>query len=329
MALTQVGSITDASLSGARFHHKFAQPDNRYVYLSTNTNLLVVDVVDPASPIIAASLPRFFNEMHLVTASPSHLFGELLASAGGEAGVDLGAVSIANRLSPSLAGSTIELDPSGDSSGWSTYVDPYVLGNYAIFGAPADRHGVIDVSNPAAPSLAGYLTRADVGSLRYETGQHYDATRRIWYSTDAFIMAALDASALPAVTLLDTVGVGGGVATNAAGYDTYVYLSTTGSSTVIDASNPANLVLTGTTFSSANDLLVRSGELFTVGSTLLRRYTLANPAVPVQTENIACPTSGRIAFTASGLVLVVGGIDFAVYSGLPADPAPWFVGIVN
>lgn len=194
-----------------------------YAYIATNNSMIIVDVSNKANPV---GISRIVSIGDLRDISVSGDYAYLAANSYG-----LRVVNISNKSAPTLAGSLALSGITGvDSSG-----DGYVYATYSASG----YLGVVDVSNPASPSLLGYGTGCtgcnDVivsGSYAYAAGT----------GISIFDISNKSAPARVGYTLNYAYYYGMDIALS--GNRAFIASSAAGIS-MVDVSNPANPVVIG------------------------------------------------------------------------------------
>ena len=167
-----VGHIDNATLSGsyanALEHVTSVAISGNYAYLTAfdSDRLTVIDISNPASPTIVASL---HDSVNLATPADVAVSGDYayVADQTGSSNTNLAVVDISNPLSPTVVGSVV---PQSELSGAYRV---RVSGNFAYISASGTATvAAIDISDPTHPRVAGYVT--STAELNATTGLDFD-----------------------------------------------------------------------------------------------------------------------------------------------------------
>jgi Tfp pilus assembly protein PilV len=223
-----------------------------------------------------------------------------------------GEVQLANAnpvwVSPSLAGS---YNITGNVSGLSVYYATISGTPYAFVGY-ATGMAIVDVSNPASPTLTGtFTTTASVNGIYVSGTTAYLATA---ITTSQLDIVNVSNPAAPSLT--GHLSVGGTVAANAVlvnGTTAYIVSNTAtgtnGDFNIVNVSNPAAPTLTGKLKIGANNTgVVVSGNFAYISTSTnnkqLHVVNISNPAAPA--------SSSTINIGAIGTGIVLSGSDIYI-----------------
>ncbi len=258
-----------------------------YVYVGSERRLVVVDALDPGSPIAMGETSEL----------PDHIFaidvaGAYAYVAAGEAGLQI--VDVSNAALPTVVGAY-------DTLGSTTGID--VQGRYAYLADGQGGVKVIDVSNPLAPVLASRLEIGDAaydivadGPLLFVAGG--ESGLQIFDASDPARIGKLGQIKLP--NGARGVAVAGGVA----------YVAANGAGVrIIDVTNPARPVEIG----AADDVFARDVQaiagLAYVASERggVRVLDVTEPSAPVHTGSYSAVTSANSVHVAEDYLFIADG----------------------
>ena len=173
-APTIVGHIDNGSLpspwtgTNALEHVTSVAISGNYAYVTAfdSDRLTVIDISNPASPTIVASLHDSVNLVFPADVAVSGNYA-YVANQTGTSKTNLAAVNISNPANPTVVGSVA---PASELSGAYRV---RVSGNFAYVSASSTATvAAIDISDPTSPRVAGYVTSAT--NLNTTTGLDFD-----------------------------------------------------------------------------------------------------------------------------------------------------------
>jgi hypothetical protein len=261
--------------------------DYAYVVDHDSTCLKVIDVSNPAAPVLSGSLVLGIT-INAIAVSGDYAY---VVDYGFD---DLKVIDVSNPAAPVYRGNLF-IGPSP----WSVAVsDAYAY----VVDYDSDDLKVIDVSNPAAPVLSGSL---GIGSHPLSVAVSGDYAYVVDVGSDDLKVIDVSNPTLP--VLSGSLGIGSSPSSVAVSGG-YAYVVDQGSDDlkVIDVSNPAAPVLSGSLGigSSPYSVAVSGDYAYVVdeGSDDLKVIDVSNPAVPV--------LSGSLGFGHSPWSVAVSG-DYA------------------
>ncbi|GEM_PF-3186186 len=220
----------------------------RYAYVTGQTadRLSIVDISNPNSPSIVGSI----TSASLDGARALWVSGRY-AYVGAKNSNLLAVIDVANPAAPVMVGSVQDntiLNSIWEITGQGNYV---YAGTYDSDANYDDYFSVINVANPASPSIAGSLLTVNAGEYMYVEGMAVSGKYVYSGNVGGYMLDVTDVSnpAAPVwVTSFTISTMRGGLAFG----DRYVYATDTGGYTVpvsgmlaIDVSNPASPVSAG------------------------------------------------------------------------------------
>lgn len=281
-----------------------------YSYVADGFNgLVIVDVSNPAAPVLKGSYPY-----------PIANYSRGVAVAGNYAylAVDYNGLVIVNVSDPAKPVFKGYYDTSGIAAGVA------VAGNYAYVADGNNGLVILDVSDPAAPVLKGYYDTpgtavgiAVAGNYAYVADYNGLVIVDVSNPTAPVLKGSYDTSSMAA-----GVAVSGNYAYVADGFDGLV---------ILDVSDPAAPVLKGSCcrFGYSNDIAVAGNYAYIADNTYgLIIADVSNPAVPAPRASYDTPgiskgltIAGRYAYMADDTLIILN-IEIANAPAITAfDPA--------
>ncbi len=291
MALTLVGSVTDARLDDNR---QILVPAGNFAYVTAlaGDRLTILDISDPANPTIAGSV----QDAALNGADGLAKSGDIIYVAGsGGSSLNFGqvaAVDVSDPANPTVVGS---IGPG---------VDPYRgINSVAMHGADfvvvagRDWMFILDATDPANMSLVagselrilgstdtgvgGQLLIGDTAFFRGSGTSHLVSVDISDHANPTVLHELEDTTVFSIIYRLRTDG-------------TYIYSSAAAFDGlgITDVSDPANMVVVGsvadaTLMNEARGLAIRTGEAFISTTTeRLSRLDVSTPTAPTREETV-------------------------------------------
>jgi len=265
--------------------------DHAYI-VDGNFGLQVLDISDPATPVVAGSLETPGGPWG-VDVSGDHAY-----VADGPAGLQ--AIDISDPANPVIVGSVATPDFASGV---------HVSGNYAYVADNFSGLQVIDISDPAIPFIAGSI---DVGGFPWDLFVSGDY---LYVADQNFFLRAVDISD-PTNPIL-----AGSLAMPGLPWDVYVSghhaFVTTGDVglQVVDVSDPASLAITGSvdTPDFAQGVFVSGDRVFIGdGGTGLQIIDISDPTRPALSGLLDTPGSAQGVFVSGEHAFVTDGTGFQV-----------------
>lgn len=254
-----------------------------YAYIADSTVLRIVDISNPITPTLTGSYtaPGAINS---ISVSGNTAF---LATAGNTA--EMVVVNVTNKASPSLI---INYDVGGLADMTSIFISGTLayLGRVASATAGENEFYIINIANPASPSVSGSLNlTATVNSVHVNGNFAYLATS---VTTAELTIVNVTTPAAPTQAgVYDAVGTS--IATDVFAVGTTAYLTKANNTSgaeffIINAATPATPTLVGTHEAGAN-----VNGVYVSGTTAFLATAVTNSQF--RALNIATPASPTVA----------------------------------
>lgn len=266
-----------------------------YAYIGSFDALEIIDITDPSNPTHVGVLQGILEGD---SQSCVYVVGNIAyCSSGGTVYI----VDVTDRTNPSLISSV-----TGTSLAVTFGDDIYVSGNYAYLSSAV----VLDISNPASPTLAGSL-EGRVNGRKMSVQGHYLYTTGAGsptFTSNAITVVDVASPASPKIKAVLSNGstsgplLDGANAVYTSGNYAYVVSETNDALEIIDVSNPAvpthksSLVNgSGGAMLDAPSSVFISGTyayVTSVNSKALEIVDISNPAIPIHKSSLTGGTGG-------------------------------------
>jgi len=264
-----VGQAKDVELDTAR---------NLAFVASTQFGVAAVDISNASAPrVIGVAKPAFIAEQ---IALANSLAVAIAASSG------MTVVDVSNANAPLTRGFLPGVFRSVGGAGRYAYLSQTIAGNPATIDFLT-----VDLIDPSNPQVVGRLglgaiTVSDIsirGNYAYLAG-----------GSSGLIAISIASPTAPSFVTSRSVSA---AATALSGYDRYVYVSTSSSTTIFDVNSPTNPVVVGS-FSAGNTAsTATASRFFGLSGSLLRTYNVSNPQSPAALTTTSHKGSQGVAAT--------------------------------
>jgi type II secretory pathway pseudopilin PulG len=275
--------------------------DGNYAYVGREDSnprdeFIIYDITNPASPSQVGSFDTD-ADINEIVISGNYAY---LATESSTRELDI--IDISNKSAPSRAGS---LDAPGSEAGLSVAVDgntAYLGREYSFFGNPFH---VIDVTNPAGPTLTGTLSSGspftEFIDLIVDGNEVYAVNTLDWTDQDIYVIDVSTPAAPSTVTTIDPSGFGDGTAIDILD-NTLAFVRFGGSPNdvvFIDISTPSSPSETGAVDvgDNVNDIVLEDEDYMllvtTENNAEFQRWRITNISNPEKTDEFDLGRDGR------------------------------------
>jgi len=291
------------------------QTQGEYAYVVRNggtPDFAVIDVSNPASPVLVASLSLAGTPQNIAVS------GDYAYIASNSDTQELQIINISNPSAPIVAGT---FNDAGTENGWGIAVE----GNFAYLVLDGGNEFVaVDVSNPASPVLRGAL---DLGATAREVVVLGSYAYIASYS-DSRELEVVDVTNPSAPSLIGSLNLSGtSNALTIAGFENTVVVGRSGGNVyVINVSNPRSPFLEGTLAAAAaiNDLSLGNGNAYVFAggdnnNAELRVIDITNHSTPALAGSLNIPAGSNPSVDLNGVAYHPG--KDRVFAASDADNA--------
>ena len=283
-----------------------------YVVMETDNRLVVLDIADPAVPVIRGSYTSGGELQSFSAVAVKDGYAFVTEYHNG-----MHAIDVSDPTNPRLVSSLMGMNAN----------DIKILGNNAYVSVRYQGFNIVDISDPAHPSITG----KGMGIGGYVEGI-FPTTAYTFLATESLGFEIYDTTSVTAPSVMTRVNVLGGV-DSIGSEDQYIYLGAHNDGVwVVDISNPANPVEKAFIQNGGrNDGLAIEGRYMYVAGEWcgLNMVDITDPLNPVEifsdygdNINAVCPdTSGDYVYTSAGIVSIKNP-DAPVY----VSRSPYFYG---
>ena len=268
--------------------------DGTYAYIGVGPRLMIVNIIDPTSPIVTAKTEPFPGVVNSITIAGSYAY-----VADGEGGLRI--INVSTAAAPFEVG---YFDTAGQAQSVA------VSGNYAYIADLDHGLRIINISNPASPFEAGFFNPSGLGDWAYTV----KVAGSYAYVGGVDGLRSINVSNPAQPTLADFFEIlGGSSYKGVALAGNYAYVADGNLLRIININNPANLYQAGSYDPPGSEypytvFIAGSYAYLGVGDSGVRLVNVTNPASPSGAGIYNTPgyawelaAAGNYAYVADGL----------------------------